>query len=90
MTERRREISSEMTASFFRPHLAAVLSLLLAALLASGSTTAFAARPNAVIFLADDAGWGDYGHSGNRMVATPHIDSLARGAAAPRRTARTS
>lgn len=36
------------------------------------------ARPNVVIFLADDAGWGDYGFSGNTQVRTPHIDSLAR------------
>jgi arylsulfatase A-like enzyme len=36
-----------------------------------------AARPNVVIFLADDAGWGDYSVSGNRQVRTPHIDSLA-------------
>jgi arylsulfatase A-like enzyme len=35
-------------------------------------------RPNVVIFLADDAGWGDYSHSGNRQVATPNIDSIAR------------
>jgi len=35
--------------------------------------------PNVVIFLADDAGWGDYSHSGNTQVRTPHIDSLARG-----------
>lgn len=35
-------------------------------------------RPNVVVFLADDAGWGDYGHSGNQMVRTPRIDSLAR------------
>lgn len=34
-------------------------------------------QPNVVIFLADDAGWGDYGHSGNRHAATPHIDSIA-------------
>lgn len=33
--------------------------------------------PNLVVFLADDAGWGDYGRSGNRMVRTPNIDSLA-------------
>ncbi len=37
-----------------------------------------ASRPNIVIFLADDAGWGDYSHSGNRQVATPQIDSLAQ------------
>ena len=34
--------------------------------------------PNLVIFLADDAGWGDYGVNGNPDVRTPHIDSLAR------------
>ena len=36
-------------------------------------------RPNVVIFLADDAGWGDYSRNGNRQVATPHIDSIAAG-----------
>lgn len=38
-------------------------------------------RPNVVVFLADDAGWGDYGITGNRQVATPHIDSIATGGA---------
>ena len=37
------------------------------------------ARPNVVIFLADDAGWGDYSHSGNTQLRTPHIDSIACG-----------
>jgi arylsulfatase A-like enzyme len=35
------------------------------------------AQPNVVIFLADDAGWGDYSHSGNQQISTPHIDSIA-------------
>ena len=35
-------------------------------------------KPNIVIFLADDAGWGDYSHSGNRQVKTPNIDSIAK------------
>ncbi|MDZ4818555.1 MAG: sulfatase-like hydrolase/transferase [Planctomycetota bacterium] len=35
-------------------------------------------RPNVVIFLADDAGCGDYGAAGNRLAQTPHIDSLAK------------
>jgi arylsulfatase A-like enzyme len=34
--------------------------------------------PNVIILLADDAGWGDYGFTGNKQVRTPHIDSLAR------------
>jgi len=38
-----------------------------------------ATPPNVVIFLADDAGWGDYGHSGNLQVSTPHIDGIATG-----------
>lgn len=33
---------------------------------------------NLVVFLADDAGWGDYAHSSNRLASTPNIDSLAR------------
>jgi arylsulfatase A-like enzyme len=40
---------------------------------------AAAPRPNVVIFLADDAGWGDYGRSGNQQVATPNIDAIAAG-----------
>jgi arylsulfatase A-like enzyme len=43
------------------------------------TTSVFAERPNVVVFLADDAGWGDYSHSGNRMVSTPNIDSIAQG-----------
>ena len=35
-------------------------------------------RPNVVVFLADDAGWGDFSANGNLQVSTPHIDSLAR------------
>lgn len=38
-----------------------------------------AAPPNLVVFLADDAGWGDYSFSGNTQVATPNIDSIAKG-----------
>jgi arylsulfatase A-like enzyme len=37
-----------------------------------------AAPPNLVVFLADDAGWGDYSFSGNTQLATPNIDSIAK------------
>lgn len=43
------------------------------------TTTSCAAPPNVVIFLADDAGWGDYSHSGNQQVSTPNIDLIATG-----------
>jgi arylsulfatase A-like enzyme len=54
-----------------------VSSLMLLCWLAEAIAGEAAPRPNVVIFLADDAGWGDYGHSGNRQVSTPHIDSIA-------------
>lgn len=44
-------------------------------LLASGLSDA---KPNVVIFLADDAGWGDYSRSGNKQLSTPNIDSIAK------------
>ena len=42
------------------------------------NSDASSAPPNVVVFLADDAGWGDYSHSGNQQVSTPHIDSIAQ------------
>ena len=53
-----------------------IITALLAFLLASLRA---APPPNVVIFLADDAGWGDYSHSGNTQVRTPNIDSIATG-----------
>src|SRR5258708_15943375 len=35
-------------------------------------------RPNIVIILADDQGWGDLSVHGNTNLSTRHIDSLAR------------
>lgn len=37
-----------------------------------------AARPNVVVILADDQGWGDLSIHGNSNLSTPNIDSLAR------------
>lgn len=37
-----------------------------------------ASPPNVVVILTDDQGWGDLSVHGNRNIATPHIDSLAR------------
>lgn len=34
-------------------------------------------RPNFVVFLSDDQGWGDFSFVGNPDVSTPNIDSLA-------------
>src|SRR6266704_3292596 len=43
-----------------------------------GAGQAQPGRPNIVIILADDQGWGDLSVHGNTNLATPHIDSLAR------------
>jgi len=36
-----------------------------------------APRPNVLIVLADDQGWGDLSVNGNTNLSTPHIDSIA-------------
>lgn len=36
-----------------------------------------AARPNILIFLCDDTGWGEFGFQGNKQIPTPNIDSIA-------------
>ncbi|MBM3738867.1 MAG: N-acetylgalactosamine 6-sulfate sulfatase, partial [Acidobacteria bacterium] len=37
-----------------------------------------ARRPNIIVILADDQGWGDLSVHGNANLSTPNIDSLAR------------
>jgi arylsulfatase A-like enzyme len=54
---------------------------LLFALLLGLSITTYAAdpkRPNVVIILADDQGWGDLSVNGNTDDSTPRIDSLSK------------
>jgi N-sulfoglucosamine sulfohydrolase len=33
--------------------------------------------PNILVFIADDAGWADFGAYGNAAIRTPHVDALA-------------
>lgn len=59
---------------------------LILALIAGGSLCAVpataarggSARPNVVVILTDDQGWGDLSVHGNTNLATPHLDDLAR------------
>ncbi|MDP0489830.1 MAG: sulfatase-like hydrolase/transferase [Verrucomicrobiota bacterium JB023] len=52
-----------------------IIRLISACLLALPA--AAADRPNIVIFLADDLGYGDLGSYGNQIIQTPHLDQLA-------------
>ena len=53
----------------------------LSLLFTSWSLTIFveaeAERPNIVVFLVDDMGWGDSGTYGNKLIQTPNMDKLA-------------
>lgn len=35
------------------------------------------AKPNVILLMSDDQGWGDVGYNGNRIVQTPHLDAMA-------------
>jgi len=55
------------------------MRLFLACLLLVVYRLTAAPQPNVIVLLADDAGWGDYSFNGNRQVATPNIDAIAKG-----------
>jgi arylsulfatase A-like enzyme len=52
--------------------------LALVALAAAGGPAPAAGKPNVLVILADDQGWGDLSGNGNTNLRTPHIDSLAK------------
>jgi arylsulfatase A-like enzyme len=58
-----------------------LLSGLLAALLAAPAPAApspgSADRPNVVLCMTDDQGWGDTGYNGHPVLRTPHLDAMA-------------
>jgi arylsulfatase B len=56
---------------------ALVLRYLFFLLLAFVPATIAAARPNILIMVADDLGYGDVGFNGGKVIATPNLDRLA-------------
>jgi arylsulfatase A-like enzyme len=53
--------------------IAVFLSLILTAICAMAAD-----RPNIILMMADDLGYGDTGFNGNTIVKTPHLDQLAK------------
>lgn len=58
-------------------HLICLL-LVLSSLFASGWAHAADEKPNIILILADDLGWGEVGVYGQKKIKTPHLDRLAR------------
>ncbi len=48
------------------------------ACIAFAATSCFAAKPNIVVVLTDDQGWGDLSLHGNKNLSTPNLDRLAK------------
>jgi arylsulfatase A-like enzyme len=59
-------------------HILTLVAVVLLAPCAAAAAEGAADRPNVVVILADDQGWGDLGVHGNTNLKTPRIDSLAR------------
>src|SRR6476659_96979 len=54
------------------------LTILLLALITPLTLWSQDRKPNVVVFLSDDQGWGDLSIHGNKNLSTPNIDSLAK------------
>jgi arylsulfatase A-like enzyme len=49
--------------------------------LVTRTASAAPTKPNVLVILADDAGWGDYSFNGNTNITTPNVDSIGKAGA---------
>lgn len=54
------------------------LAILLACLFPTTARAEAEKKPNIIVILADDVGWGEFGFQGNKQIPTPNIDSIAK------------
>src|SRR5438876_7740248 len=54
------------------------MRLFLSAVVLAAATAPALGKPNVIVFLSDDVGYGEYGFQGNKEIPTPNIDSIAR------------
>ena len=53
-------------------------STALASLSSLALSAVAAEKPNVILIMADDLGWGDTGYNGNKVIKTPHLDNMAK------------
>lgn len=57
---------------------ARMLSLGLITLLLGGAVACAAERPNILLIMADDQGYGDTGYTGHPLIKTPNLDAMSK------------
>jgi hypothetical protein len=61
----------------FKGRMAGAIGLICATVLPAGSMALVAEKPNVIMVLVDDMGWGDIGLNGHPYIKTPNIDAMA-------------
>ena len=56
----------------------AAVALPLAACRDGGEVSLAATKPNIILCMADDQGWGDTGYNGHPYLKTPHLDEMSQ------------